>query len=90
MLAYHAGFKNIVVHGLDFSGPHIYNDEEIRNLVNIEAPTPYVASTVKHSTASGQELIWCKLIDEFKNRSVNIFCASSESNFKKYAPIYKF
>ena len=30
MLAYHAGFKNIVVHGIDFTGPHIYHDQDLQ------------------------------------------------------------
>jgi len=86
--AYHAGFKNIVVHGLDFSGPHIYNDDELQKQVNIEAPTPYVPSSVKHSTTPSQELIWKNLIKELNNKGVNIFCASEQSNFRQYAPIY--
>jgi hypothetical protein len=88
MLAYHAGFTNIVVHGLDFSGPHIYHDEDLQKQVGLSTPTPCVSKEIKHITASAQELIWPYLIKEFSKRGVNIFSASFDSNFKRYAPIY--
>jgi hypothetical protein len=88
MLAYHAGFKNIVVHGLDFSGPHIYHNEELQKQVGLSAPTPYVSTDTKHSTASFQELIWPDIIKEFRKKDVNIFSACRESKFSEYAPVY--
>ena len=89
MLAYHAGFKNIVVHGLDFSGPHIYHDHELQEQTGVDAPKPYVAKDVKHLTADGQESIFPEMMKMFAKREVNIFCASPNSNFKKYAKIWQ-
>jgi len=88
MLAFHAGFGEIVVHGLDFSGPHIYHAEELQTSMGMGAPTPYVDKTVAHGTAAAQELIWPALMDEFHKRGVSIYCASPQSNFRKYAPTY--
>ena len=88
MVAYHAGFKNIVVHGLDFSGPHIYHDEDIQKQTGVSIPAPYVSKEVTHNTAAGQELIWPELIKTFAEKNVNIFCASPNSNFQKYAKIW--
>jgi len=88
MLAYHAGFKNIVVHGLDFTGPHIYHDEDIQKQTGVSIPEQYVSNKVTHKTASGQELIWPKLMQIFADKNVNVYCASPNSNFKKYAKSY--
>ena len=88
MLAYHAGFKNIVVHGLDFSGPHIYHDEDLQRQTGMSAPSPYVSKDVKHITADGQEEIWPELMKIFTEKKVNVFCASPSSYFKKYAKIW--
>lgn len=89
MLAYHAGFKNIVVHGLDFSGPHVYHDEEVQKEAGMEAPTQHVPMDKIHMTASTQELIWPDIIKMFQTKNANIFCASPKSNFKKYAPLWE-
>ena len=89
MLAYHAGFKNIVAHGLDFTGPHIYHDEDLQKRAGVNAPGPYVSKDVKHVSADGQELIWPKLMKIFTRKGINIFCASPDSNFKKYAKIWQ-
>jgi len=88
MLAYHAGFKNIVVHGLDFSGPHIYHDPELQEQTGVDAPKPYVSNDVKHLTADGQESILPELMLKFAEKNVNIFCASPDSNFMKYAKLF--
>jgi len=88
MLAYHAGFKNIIVHGLDFSGPHIYHDQELQKQAGITPPHPYVSKDVKHSSADSQEMIWFKLMKTFAEKNVNVFCASPCSNFTKYAKIW--
>jgi hypothetical protein len=88
MLAYHIGFKNIIIHGLDFSGPHIYHDETLQKKIGIEALTPYVPMNTAHETASTQELVWPGLMKSFIKKGVNIFCASSESNFNKYAVLW--
>ena len=88
MLAYHAGFKNIVVHGLDFSGPYLYHDEDVQKQAGISAPTPYVTKDVKHITAAGQEAIWPKLMQTFAEKNVNVYSASPNSNFCMYAKSY--
>jgi hypothetical protein len=88
LLAYHAGFKNIVVHGLDFSGPHIYHNEELQKQTGLSAPTPYVSKDTKHITASLQELIWPSIIQELQKRGVNIFSACIESKFSEYVQVY--
>jgi hypothetical protein len=87
MLAYHAGFKNIIIHGLDLSGPHIYHDETLQKQIGIEAPAPYVPKSTAHGTASTQELVLPDLMKAFGKKGVNIFCASSESRFKSYARV---
>ena len=87
MLAYHAGFKNIVVHGLDFTGPHIYHDENIQRQTQIDAPSPFVSKDEKHITTDSQELIWSDLMKTFAEKNVGVFCASSNSNFKRYARV---
>lgn len=89
MLAYHAGFRNIIVHGLDFSGPHIYHDKDLQKQTGVSAPTPYVTKETAHVTATGQEMIWPELIKAFSEKNVNVFCASPRSNFKKYAKIWR-
>jgi len=89
MLAYHAGFKNIVIHGLDFTGPHIYHDPDLQEQTGITAPEPYVAKEVKHVSADGQELIWPELMKRFAERNVHVFCASENSNFKRFAKIWR-
>jgi hypothetical protein len=88
MLAYHIGFKNIIIHGLDFSGPHVYHDETLQKQIGLEALTPYVPKNTAHGTASGQELVWPGLMKAFTEKDVNIFCASNESTFKKYAMVW--
>lgn len=89
MLAYHAGFKQIVVHGLDFAGPHLYHDDELQNQIDMEAPTSYVPLTKRHPTADSQELVWKKLIKCFDRLGVNIYSASESSGFCAYAPVYQ-
>ncbi len=89
MLAFHAGFKNIVVHGLDFEGPHIYHSEELQNEINVKEVTPYPKPNQQHITAVSQRLIWKDIIREFHKNEVNIFSASDKSNFKDYAPVYR-
>jgi len=89
MLAYHAGFKTIVMHGLDFTGPHIYHDKDLQEQTGLDAPSPYVAKDVKHISADGQELIWPKLMKKFAEKGISIYCASSSSNFKNYAQIWQ-
>jgi len=88
ILAYNAGFKNIIIHGLDFSGPHIYHNEDLQKQVEMSPPTPYVSKEQKHVTASYQEKIWPNLIKELQKRGIKIFCACAESKFSNYAPIY--
>ena len=88
MLAYHAGFKNIVMHGIDFTGPHIYHDKDLQEQTGIDAPHPYVEKDVKHSSSDCQDLIWPMLMKKFAKKGVNIFCASPNSKFKKYAKIW--
>jgi hypothetical protein len=89
MLAYHAGFKNIVVHGLDFSGPHIYHDKELQRQIGIEPPSPYVTNDVKHPTGNAMELFCPALVKTMTEKGVGIFCASPQSNFKKYAKLWQ-
>ena len=89
MLAYHAGFKNIVVHGLDFSGPHIYHDYDLQRHAGVDAPSPYVAKDAAHPNAVHQEMIWSKLMGTFAEKNVNVFCASPNSNFQKYAKVWR-
>lgn len=89
VLAYHAGFKNIVMHGLDFTGPHIYHDKELQKQTGIDAPNQHVSKDVKHCSADGQELIWPEMIKKFEREGVNIYCASPNSKFKKYARIWR-
>ena len=89
MLAYHAGFKNIVVHGLDFTGPHIYHDQDLQQQTGMDAPHPYVPKDMKHASADGQDLIWPNLMKIFAEKNVNVFCASPDSNFKKYAKVWR-
>jgi hypothetical protein len=88
MLAYHSGFKKIIIHGLDFSGPHIYHDKELQKQIGISAPTPIVSQDVPHPTKYAQEFIWQDLIKYFENSGTKIFCASVHSSFKKYAPVW--
>ena len=88
MLAYHAGFKNIIVHGLDFSGPYLFHDKDLQQQTGIDAPSPYVEKDVKHVSADGQDLIWPELMKKFAEKGVNIYCASPNSNFRKYAKIW--
>jgi hypothetical protein len=89
MLAYHIGFKNIIIHGLDFSGPYIYHDEILQKQIGIEAPTPYVSNDTANPTKARQELVWPDLVNIFSEKGVNIFCASNESGFRKYAKIWE-
>ena len=90
MLAYHAGFKNIVVHGIDFSGPHIYHDQELQEKTGLDAPHPYIPKDEPLSAdAQAHQMIWPKLMQMFAKNNVQIFCASESSNFKKYAAVYR-
>jgi hypothetical protein len=88
ILAYHAGFNKIIMHGLDFAGPHIYHDLELQNVIGMEAPTPFVNKTTPHISSSVQKSIWPNIILLLERNKVNIFSASLESNFIKYAPLY--
>jgi hypothetical protein len=89
MFAYHIGFRNIIIHGLDFSGPHIYHDENLQKQIGLNAPTPYVSKSIAHETKSTQELIWPNLMKCFIEKGVKVFCASNESNFRKYAKVWE-
>jgi hypothetical protein len=88
-MAYHAGFKTIVMHGLDFTGPHIYHDKDLQEQIGIAAPSPYIAKDEKHVSADGQELIWPALMKKFAEKGINVCCASPNSNFKNYAKIWQ-
>jgi hypothetical protein len=88
ILAHHSGFKNIIIHGLDFSGPSIYHDEGLQREIGMEPPTPYVSKEKKHPAAAVQEPVWNTLIENFSKNGTNIYCASSNSAFSIYAPIW--
>jgi hypothetical protein len=90
MIAYHSGFKKIIIHGLDFQGPHIFHNLELQKQIGIVNPIPYYGNyTVKHVTASYQELIWPSLIKELQKKEVEIYSACQDSKFSEYAPVYK-
>ena len=87
MLAYHAGFKKIIVHGLDFGGSHVYFDKELQKQVGMELLDPYEKAK-QQPVYNGQEWIWPLLIDALSAKGVSVYCASQNSRFKEYASVY--
>jgi len=88
ILAFHTQFKNIVIHGVDLTGPHLYHNLDFQREIGMTAPTPYVNKDVSHSTNFYQESIWPELINHLKKSNVNIYSATTESNFTKFASVY--
>lgn len=87
MLAYHAGFRKIVIHGLDFGGDYLFQSEELQKRIEMDAP---LRLDVKANSTynSKQEWIWPKLIKKFSKKNIKIYCASQDSRFKEYAELY--
>lgn len=97
ILAYKAGFKEIVIHGLDFGGNYFYEVDGFQidpaYIPDNKTESRFYRKTRKdtvHPTASGnigmKEII-PKLTLCLENRGVNLFCATSRSPVSKILPV---
>ena len=98
ILAYQAGFKKIVIHGLDFGGQYFYENMNSRvNPLFLPPPKPvsgYYGKTSKtsvHPTASaevGMRDIIPVLSRLLEKNQVSLMCANADSPSHEYLPVY--
>lgn len=83
------GFKKIIVHGLDFSGPHFYGDNLNMFIFSKQAPAFKLVGSggVAHKTAIGENSVGTKVLLEvlkkkLKKEGIELFsaCAISPSS----------
>jgi hypothetical protein len=97
ILAYKAGFKKIVVHGLDFGGQYFYEvdgfEVEGKYIPSSEAESGFYGKTTKksvHPTASGQVCmkdIVPLLHKVLALKGVELYCATKSSPSSEFLPV---
>ena len=96
ILAYRAGFKKIIVHGLDFGGYHFYGvdgfipNDAVKDLVQVSLSNTITKDTV-HKTAQGigmKEII-PSMYEYLKIKDVELLSATEKSPLSKIIPVYE-
>ncbi len=96
-VAKHIGFKDIVVHGLDFSGPHFYTPptvccphstplKELQAFYNTTSPVK--SADAQHPTASETMPLLPSLAEQLAKDGVKLYSAIHDSPSSAYLPPY--
>lgn len=96
-VAKHIGFKHIVVHGLDFSGPHFFTAptsrcphsaplEELQEIY--KSIDPSTTSDEQHPTAAGAKLLLPLLAKQLETDGIKLYSAIHDSPSSDYLPPY--
>ena len=98
-VAYFAGFKDIVLHGVDFGGNYFFEEPSFVGDLKYAPPSkgqssfyaPTMSSTTVHSTAAGEVGMKSALpilSALLKGKGVALYSASSSSPLSKVLPVY--
>lgn len=95
ILAYRAGFKKIIIHGLDFGGDHFYGvdgfipNNTVKEKIKISASNKIDKNAV-HKTAQGigMKTILPSMYSFLKKNKVELYCAVNKSPSSEYIPVY--
>jgi len=92
--AYRQGFKEIVVHGLDFGGPHFFDAEDfagsLENRPSYDA-LPKIKMGDNHLTNIGEVSsidILKEINRQLKAKGVTLYAAIENSKLSEYLPVY--
>jgi hypothetical protein len=92
LLAYQLGFRNIVVHGVDYVGPHFFHSNEFSGdndlIQQIRELCPQVTDDFVHGAGKWMSLQWPHVIRALAMSGVTIYSGSQSSLFSTYAPVY--
>ncbi len=91
LYAYQLGFRNIVVHGVDFVGPHFFHARDFDKCAlidKIRVECPVVDSKFVHLSGHWMSLEWPHVIAALASRGVTVYSASTDSLFSTYAPVF--
>lgn len=99
LTAYHSGFKKIILHGIDFIGPHFFKLPEFNNPRSLALPmmkyrhSPIQSNNQKQYIIPGpgvynQAQILGELGDTFKSHNIELMTASAISPSSQLLPIY--
>ena len=96
ILAIHCSFKEVIIHGWDFFGPHFYCSDDFEwpsglPQSNIEYLKKVSNNSNIHLTFEKKLLIVLKqLKNKSKTLKINIYSASNKSYLSNIFPVYKF
>ncbi|PKM13116.1 MAG: hypothetical protein CVV13_02490 [Gammaproteobacteria bacterium HGW-Gammaproteobacteria-3] len=94
-LARNIGFKKIVIHGLDFGGPHFFHADDFDNITNLKpAIYDYQKDLPLHTTSDSNLGVGVKdvisvLFKLLEEDDVLLMAASSSSPASDYLPVYQ-
>jgi hypothetical protein len=92
LFAYQLGFRNIVVHGVDFIGPHFFHSNMVKGdksfTDKIRDNCPQVPDDFVHYTGKWMSLEWPHVIRALAQSGVTVYAGSQSSLFSSYAPVY--
>ena len=91
LFAYRIGFRNIVIHGLDFKGPHFYHSDVATAgslLKDVRLSTPLVVDTHFHSASMWMAIELPRVLSMLDGQGVAVYSASDSSMFSTYAPVF--
>jgi hypothetical protein len=91
LFAYQMGFRNIVVHGVDFVGAHYFHSKDLVEtaLVNkVRGLCPYVPASASHGAGRFMSLEWPHVVTALAKHGVTVYAGSNTSLFSTYAPVY--
>lgn len=92
LFAYQLGFRNIVVHGVDYVGPHFFHsnkftcDDEL--IVKVRELCPQVPDDFVHGAGKWMSLEWPHVIRALATSGVTVYAGAQASLFSSYAPVY--
>ena len=98
-IAFQSGFRNIVLHGIDFGGKYFFEDDDFDGDLTHAPPqeerSEYYSATKSsdqaHPTSHddvGLEACIPVINKLLKERGATLFCATNKSPLSKYLPVY--
>jgi hypothetical protein len=94
LLAYQLGFRHIVVHGMDFTGPHFFHNKHMNTIQGVqELRSLNPAITNANSLGHGHWLCrreWPLAIRSLNRQGISVFSSIQSSRFSTFAPTYFF
>jgi hypothetical protein len=91
LFAYQLGFRNIVVHGVDFLGPHFFHSKELivtKLMERVRETCPEVPVDFVHGAGKWMSLQWPHVIRALARSGVTVYSGTRSSLFSTYAPVY--